>query len=373
MNKLSWFLPEFGELEKIEVLKVLESGYINDGELVRQFENDFSKLIGVKYSVAVTSGTAALTLALIGLGINKDDEVIVPDFTFIATANAVKLSGASVKLVDIEPKRFNIDPEKVIEAIGPKTKAIIAVDVNGRGADYSTLSEICKAENLFLICDSAEALGSKYNNQYLGSYGDAACFSFSANKTVTSGQGGMITTNNENLYYRLRELKDQGRRFGGTGGDDLHPVLGFNFKYTNLQAAVAIAQMKRLNSRIQHAKNRDQLYLKYLKNAQNVTLPASENQIAEVCQWTDLLSNKRKHIEEIFKNNNIGCRPFWFPLHRQTPYKQEDKAFKNAIHVSETGMWLPSAFNIEEKDIKSVSDLILQSTMNDQTSKVTLV
>ena len=231
---INWFSPELGALEIEYVNDVIRSNYINDGQVTHEFVSKIAEFLHVKYCVAVTSGTAAITLSLLALGLGFGDEVIVPDLTFIATANAVRMAGASVTLVDVEPHRFTIDINKITQAITPKTKAIVAVDVNGRGADYQSLQHICEKYGLFLICDSAEALGSKYKGQYLGTFGNAGCFSFSANKTITTGQGGMIATNDENLYFRLRELKDQGRRYQGTGGDDLHPVIGFNFKLTIL-------------------------------------------------------------------------------------------------------------------------------------------
>jgi perosamine synthetase len=357
-NKIPWFFPMVGEEENAAVLKVLESGYINDGEVTRSLETTFAAYLGCKHCIAVTSGTSALTLCLMALGVGQDDEVIIPDLTFIATANAVVLAGAKVKLVDVELNRFTIDPNKVRLAVGPRTKAIIAVDVNGRGADYDALESLCKEFGLFLICDSAEALGSKYQGRYLGTYGDAGCYSFSANKTVSSGQGGMIATDNTELYYRLRELKDQGRRFGGTGGDDIHPVIGFNFKYTNVLASIALAQFGRLPERLKLFQDRDQLYYEALKNCEEITLPPLSSELGEVRQWTDLLSEDRKLLERLFDENSIGYRPFWHPLHQQEPYRLPDDGFENSIRISKQGLWLPSSFAITKNDIEFVARVV---------------
>ena len=290
-----------------------------------------------------------------GLGVGYGDEVIVPDLTFIATANAVRLAGASVKLVDVEPLRFTIDVEKLEGAIGPRTKAIVPVDVNGRGADYAALESICRKHGLFLICDAAEALGSCYRGQPLGSFGDASCFSFSANKTVTSGQGGVVATNSESLYHRLRELKDQGRRFGGSGGDDLHPTLGFNFKYTNVQAAIALAQLDRLDERLAHFRRRDQWYRELLANCPTIAFPPQPNWDGEVLQWTDILCEDRPAVEQALKAERIDCRAFWFPLHRQEPYRSSDRDFMNAITISARGLWLPSSFDLTEAQAERVA------------------
>ncbi len=358
-KKIGWFYPVFGESEKNAVVKVLESQYINDGDVTRGFEEKIATFLGCRHCIAVTSGTAAIALSLMALGIGPGDEVIIPDLTFAATANAVHLAGAKVKLVDIEPVRFTIDPNRIEAAITSRTKAIIPVDVNGRGARYDLIEKIAKKNKLAVVCDSAEALGSKYKGRYLGTYGDMGCFSFSANKTISSGQGGMIATNNSDLYYRLRELKDQGRRFGGTGGDDLHPVVGYNFKYTNLQAAVALAQFERMGERVCHFQKRDQWYQEFLKQGDVYTLPPLPND-GEVRQWTDLLCEERPRIEQALKGQNIDFRPFWFPIHRQKPYLLPDEGFENAIQVSKNGLWLPSFFEITKEDIQIVSQVIRQ-------------
>ncbi len=362
MKKIRWFYPLFDEKEKIAVLKVLESQYINDGEVTTELERTIASFLGCKHCVAVTSGTVAIALSLMALGVGPGDEVILPDFTFIATANAVRLVGAEVKLVDIEPVRFTIDPDRIRSAIGPRTKAIIPVDVNGRGADYEAIEKIAKEFGLKVICDSAEALGSKYKGKYLGTFGDAGCFSFSANKTVSSGQGGMIATNNTEIYHRLKELKDQGRRFGGTGGDDLHPVIGYNFKYTNLQAAIALAQFEKIGERLAHFQRRDRWYQEALSACEGITLPPLFSDSGEARQWTDLLSENRSTLEESFKSQSIDFRPFWFPIHRQKPYLSSDEGLENAIQVSKMGLWLPSSFQITREEIEKVATVIHQTS-----------
>src|SRR5262249_4175391 len=218
---IPWFTPEFdGPLERERLSAVLASNYLNDGAVSREFEQRIAELVEVKHCVAVTSGRAAISLALSAVGIGPGDEVLVPDLTFVATANAAHMIGAEVKLVDVEPHRFAIDVDKASQAVGPRTRAIVPVDVNGRGADYNALQSLAHEKGLKIICDSAEALGSKYCGRRLGTFGNAACFSFSPNKTVSSGQGGMVATNSDEICARLRELKDQGRRHGGTGADD---------------------------------------------------------------------------------------------------------------------------------------------------------
>jgi perosamine synthetase len=354
---IQWFAPEVGTGERDRVVEVIASGYINDGDVTRVLEQRVAKAIGAKHCVAVTSGTAAISLALMAKGIGPGDEVIVPDLTFVATANAARMTGAEVKLVDAEPKRFTLDVDKAVAAIGPKTRAIVTVDVNGRGCDYGRLEPLCKARGLALICDSAEALGSRYGNRALGTFGDAGCFSFSAAKTVSSGQGGMVATDDDAIHDRLRELKDQGRRTPGTGGNDLHPVMGFNFKYTNIQAAVALAQMERLDDRLAHFRKRDGWYRELLAGCPGIDLPPLEDG-DEIRQWTDVLVDNRDALAAHLASLKIGNRPFWYPLHTQEPYKGRDEDFPGAMAVSYRGLWLPSAFDLTREDVEYVAAII---------------
>ena len=300
---IAWFGPHLTGRELDRLRDVLDRQYVNDGPLAREFERRLAAFVGTRHAVAVTSGTAAIALSLMAAGIGPGDEVLVPDLTFIATANAVRMAGADVKLVDVEPVRFGVDPDAVEAAIGPRTRALVTVDVNGRGADYTRLEPICQKAGLVLICDAAEALGSRFAGKMLGSFGLAGCFSFSANKTITAGQGGMIVTDNDALHDRLRELKDQGRRKGGTGGDDDHPVLGFNFKFTDLQAAVALPQFDEIEDRLEAAARRDRAYAERLGNQPGLSLPPF-SEPGEVRQWTDVLVDDR----ERWSRRSTRCR-----------------------------------------------------------------
>ena len=356
--QIPWFRPQFGEPEHARVAAVLASNYANDGAVTREFEKRVADRLGVSYCVAVTSGTAALALALMGLGIGPGDEVIVPDLTFAATANAVRLAGATVRLVDVEPNRFTLSPEGVRRAVNSHTAAVVPVDVNGRAADYDELQAICRTQGLFLVCDAAEAFGSTYRGESIGTFGDASCFSFSAAKTISSGQGGLVATNSDALQDRLRELKDKGRRFGGSGGDDLHPVLGFNFKYTNLQAAVANAQLDRLDDRIAHFHRRDQWYRRFLAGCPGIHFPPLPNWEGEVLQWTDVLCNDRARVQKALQEQQIDSRAFWLPLHRQPPYRSDDGEFPVTVDISARGLWLPSSFELTEQQARRVADVI---------------
>jgi perosamine synthetase len=355
-DRIPWFGPEIGLDERHRVAAVLESGYINDGAVTRELEAVIAARVHAKYCVAVTSGTAALALALMALGIGPGDEVIVPDLTFIATANAVRLAGAKVRLVDVTPPRLTIDVVEVEKAIGPNTRAIVPVDVNGRSCAYGPLEALCKAYDLAMVCDSAEAFGSGCFGRFLGTFGDAGVFSFSANKTVSSGQGGCVVTNREDVYGRLRELKDQGRRQGGSGGDDLHPANGYNFKLTNVQAAIALGQLSRLDVRLLHFCNRERWYREELGDVPGLSFLSPRP--GEIPQWTDVFTPRRLEVRAALKENGIGYRAFWFPLHKQLPYEAPDAGFEDAISASQQGLWLPSNFSLTRDNVREVAQVI---------------
>lgn len=355
-NPIPWFTTAFDEEDTQRVTDVLASNYINDGDVTREFETRVAERVGVPYAVAVTNGTSAITMALMGLGVGPGDEVLVPDMTFIATANAARLAGATVRLVDITADRISICPKALQTAITPKTKAIIPVDVNGRGADYEFLENFCTEWGLHLVCDSAEAFASKFNGRGLGGFGDAGTFSFSPNKGITTGQGGMILTRSESLYFRLRELKDQGRRFQGTGGDDAHPVIGYNFKLTNVQAAIGLAQLSKVDNRIKAARARDKYYRETLVGTPGIRF--FEDQPEEYHIWTDVLVEKRDQVVAALTKEKIGHRCFWHPIHTQGPYKDLNEKFSVATRVSAQGLWLPSYFGLTEEEMQRTVQVI---------------
>jgi perosamine synthetase len=337
---------------------VLESGYINEGEVTERFERHIAERVGARHAVATTSGTTAIFLALAARGIGHGDEVIVPDVTFIATANAVTLAGATPVLVDVDPETLNVDPDAVERAIGPRTRAITPVHVTGRSADMEAICAIAKKHALAVVEDAAEALCSRHKGRALGTWGDAGCFSFSPNKTITSGQGGMIVTDDERLAQRVRELKDQGRPMRGTGGDDLHPSLGYNFKLTNLQSAVALGQLQYLDERLARQRRIHELYAAGLRGVRGIDVLPFDTANGECPQWTDALCDRRDALVEYLKTRGASCRRYWFPLHSQAPYRQPDDAFPNATASCRRALWLPSAFTLTDEDVCAVVELV---------------
>lgn len=347
-----------GEREKALLREVIDTGFPNDGAYTTAFEDRVAKLCGVPYAVGVTSGTAALFLALAACGIGPGDEVIVPDVTFIATANAARLAGATPVLADVRLDGLGIDPESVERAITTRTKAIVPVHVSGRSADMVALLEIARRHGLHVVEDAAEAFGSRARCGPLGSLGTAGCFSFSPNKTITTGQGGMVVTRDTALHRRLRELKDQGRPVRGTGGADEHVSLGYNFKLTNLQAAVGLAQIESLDTRLEHQRRLLAWYREGLRGVPSLRLMRFDLEGGECPQWVDALVEGRDGLHDFLAARDIDTRKLWYPLHAQAPYRRDLDGLANSIRASAQGLWLPSALTLTEEEVSRVCEAI---------------
>jgi perosamine synthetase len=347
-------------MEYALVNDVLGSNYINEGDVTAEFERRIATLCGVNHAVAVTSGTAALALALVGLGVGSGDEVLVPDITFIATANAVTLAGARPVLVDIDPRTLGIDPEAAERAMTSRTKAIIPVHVSGRAAAIDAIQAVAREHGIFVVEDAAEAFLSRHAGRYLGTFGQAGCLSFSPNKTITTGQGGVILTNDPRLEVRLRELKDQGRPVRGTGGDDVHHSIGFNFKLTNLQAAIGIGQLAYLETRLARLKQIYAIYKDGLAGVDGIMLPGFRIEEGESPQWVDAIVRHRDELDRYLLERNVHCRRFWFPIHTQAPYRDSDDRFPNSNRTARHALWLPSAFTLSDDDVNAVCAYICE-------------
>jgi len=350
-RKLAWWEPVLGAREKQLLAEVIDSGFPNDGDCTTRFERLAAEVCGVPYAVGVTSGTTAIFLALAASGVGPGDEVIVPDITFIATANAVRLAGATPVLVDVRARDLNVDPEAVERAMTPRTRAIVPVHVSGRSADMPALAALASRHGLAIVEDAAEAFGSRLGGRPLGSFG-IGCFSFSPNKTVTTGQGGMIVTADAGIERRLRELKDQGRPMRGTGGADEHVSVGYNFKLTNLQAAVGVAQMESFGARVEHQRDLYRWYQEGLDGVPGVQLLEFDLEGGEVPQWVDVLVDDRDGLHDHLERLAIGTRKLWYPLHTQVPYRQDDARFPVATEVSRKGLWLASALALTREDVQ---------------------
>src|SRR5581483_10719624 len=327
LKVIPWWQPEVGTLEYSLVKQVFKSNFPNEGELTNKFEKKLASLLNVPYAIAVPNGTAALFLSLKALHIGYGDEVIVPDVSFISTANAVEMTGAKAILVDIDPVTLGMDPEAFEKAITKKTKAVIPVHVSGRPANIHEIIKIAKNKKIPVIEDAAEAFMSKYKNKCLGTFGDIGCFSFAPTKTITTGQGGLITVRNKEMFLEIKRLKDQGRPIRGSGGDDIHQGLGYNFKFTDIQAAIGLGQLSYLKKRIATMKRNYELYKKNLASVSGLQVHEFNTATGELPLWILVKTEKRDKLYDYLVKNNMHCRKFWHPIHSQSYYKSSDSRF----------------------------------------------
>ena len=349
--------PQLGRRESQYVDEVLASNFLNDGDVTAQFERRLCELLGAKHVIATTSGTTALFAALVACGIEAGDEVLVPDVTFIATANAVTMAGATPVLVDVDPSTLTMCPNAAAKAITKKTRAIVPVHLSGRAADMGALCELARHHKLRIVEDAAEALVSHYRDRRaLGTIGDAGCFSFSPNKMITTGQGGAVVTNDDALACRLRELKDQGRPTRGTGGDDVHISVGFNFKFTNLQAAIGVGQLDLLGIRRRRVRQIYEEYREQLNGIDGIRVIGFDEYESPL--WVDALAEHRDELDTHLRARNIQGRRFWHPLHTHAPYKQSVAKLKHSSELAPRAFWLPSSFLMTNDDVRRACEAV---------------
>lgn len=357
-SKVYWWEPEVGNIELEYIKKVIKMNYTNEGYYAEKLENNIKKKFNAKFALTTTSGTSAIFLSLKAYGIGKGDEVIVPNITFVATANAVKLTGADVKLVDVDKKNLSIDMISLKKSVTKKTKAIIPVHISGRSGNLLNILKFAKNNRLIVIEDAAEAMFSKHKKKYLGTYGDCGCFSFSPNKIINSGQGGMILTNNKKIYNNLKKLKDQGRLNRGSGGDDKHEFIGYNFKFTNLQAATALAQLTRVKKRKKTLTDNYKFYKKNLIQNEKFYIIDNDIKNGNFPLWVDAYCKDRDKLIYHLKQKNIQTRNYWFPLNENKPYKRNINLFKNTKYFLNKLFWLPSTFKMKKSDLKKICQII---------------
>ena len=353
--------PVIGEKELSYVTEAILGGWVSSaGSFITRFEKLFAEYCGSNYAIATSSGTTALHLALEALNITTNDEVIVPSFSFISTANAVCYTGAQPIFVDSEQESWNIDPELIEESITPATKAIIAVHIYGHPAKMDAIRNIASKNDLKVIEDAAEAHGALYKGHRVGNLGDVGCFSFYGNKTVTTGEGGMIVTDNPDLAEKIRILRDHGM---SPEKKYWHIVLGYNYRMTNLQAALGVAQMEKIDSLLA-AKERISLqYSKALRNVPGINLP-QDNDWAVRSTWLYTITinakafgKNRDELMEFLKSHEIDARPAFPSIHNQPIYNTGQK-LAVAEELSNTGLSLPSSVNLLDTDVDRVCTAI---------------
>jgi perosamine synthetase len=357
--------PVIGEKELEYVTDAVKSGWVSSqSKYVTEFEEKFSKYCGAKYGVAASSGTTALHLALASLNIGKGDEVVIPAFTMIATVNAVTYTGAKPILADSELNTWNINVEKVEEKITDKTKAIMVVHTYGHPVDMDPLLDIAKDHRLYVIEDAAESHGAEYKGRRAGNLGNIACFSFYANKIITTGEGGMLVTNNEEYAEKARWLR--GLAFGRYGKHFYHEALGFNYRMSGLQAALGVAQLEQIDKFISIHRSNAKLYNSLLSElGDKVTLHPEASWAKNVYWMYSILVQEefgvsRDNLMRKLELDGIETRTFFYPVHVQPVYAQQytGERFPVADELSRKGMNLPSGNSLTADEVAYVCKCI---------------
>ncbi len=345
--------PVIGKKEKNNLINYIKKdNWITEHTVTEKFEKKFAKFTNSKYCICFPNGTITMSSILDCLNLKKNDEVLVSNYTMVATANVAKFVGLKVRLIDISEKDLCMSPKDLIKKINKKTKVVIYTQMNGRVGQIDHIKKICKKNKLILIEDAAHAIGSYNNKIHVGNSGIASSFSFSMPKLITMGQGGAVVTNNTNLAKKLRLYKNFGRK---KSGEDIHNYIGYNFKITDMQSMLALEQLKTVKLRSEKKKN---IFLRYeskLKN--NSKIKFFEVKKNETPWSVDIYLKDVKKIKKILEKKNILTRYVYPPLNTQKIYKH----FKNlpiSNYYCKRGLWLPSSLDIKNKDIDKICALI---------------
>jgi len=351
MYKIPVYQPTLAGNEKKYVNECLDTNWISSkGKFVTEFEQKFSEYIGCKHSITVSNGTVAIHLALLALGIGEGDEVIVPTLTYIASVNAIVYTGATPVFVDSLSDTWQMDPEDVLKKITTKTKAVMAVHLYGHPCDMQALLDITRKHGLFLIEDCAEAFGTKYRKQHAGTFGDVATFSFYGNKTITTGEGGMVVTSDETLFDRAVHLKGQGlakyRQYW-------HDIVGYNYRMTNICAAIGLAQLEQADGFIEKKRQIASWYRDFLANTP-VQFHAEIGDVVHSYWMCSILVPKTEQRDELrnhLEQNGVETRPLFYPVHTMPMYANKYQKHTIAENLGWRGINLPSWPGLIKEDI----------------------
>jgi perosamine synthetase len=355
--------PNVGPLEKEYLNRCIDSSFVSTyGPFVPEFENIFSNFLNITGSVALQSGTAALHMALHELGIGAGDEVIVPVLTFIATANAVQYVGAKPVFVDVDPVTWNIDPDLTERAVTERTKAIIPVHLYGNPCEMSKIMKVARKHGLYVIEDATESLGSKYDGQYTGTFGDFGVFSFNGNKLMTTGGGGMITSADPERLRHIKYIINQAR---DDSNSYTHSEIGFNYRMTNLEAALGLAQMERIGTFIQKKRDFADTYHRKFQGRNDFKLQQPYDESETVWWLVSGILNKNtcglsiQQIKSELLGMNIPTREVFKPLVDFPPYKEDEKdRYPNAYQISHSGISLPGSTLNGLEEIRYIADTL---------------
>jgi perosamine synthetase len=368
LNKKKTFpvsIPYVSQKDIYNVNKCLKSGWISsDGPNVLKFEKKFSRYVDRKYSIAVSNGSAALEIAIKALGIKKNDEVLIPNFTIISNALAVIKQQAKPVLIDCNADNWNIKIEDIEKKINKKTKAIIITHIYSFPNDMDKILKICKKRKIFIIEDAAEVLGLKYKNKKCGSFGDISTFSFYANKQVTTGEGGMISVNSESLYNKCKSLRNL--CFGKINRFN-HDDLGWNYRMTNIQASLGLSQMENINKIIKKKMQIGKRYYSNLLKNKNIKILPPSNKDSKNIYWVVgiVIENKKILATDLAKKLlkfGIMTRPFFWPMHEQDIFKKmnlfNNTKFPNSSYIARYGLYLPSYYKLKNNEIDYISKIV---------------
>ena len=342
---------------------ILKGWVSSSGPNIKKFENKFSKIVHKKFGIFVSNGSAALDIAIKCLNLPKKSEIIIPNFTIISNYLSVVRNNHIPIPVDCSLDDWNIDLKLLEKIITKKTRAIIATHIYGFPINMVMLKKICKKKNIIIIEDAAEQIGQKIFNKPVGSFGDLSTFSFYANKTITTGEGGMICTNNYKTYKKCSELRNL--CFGNKNRFN-HNDIGWNYRATNMQASLGLSQLKRLNKIVKRKKEIGKIYYNIFKNNNNFYIQPPKHQNFENIYWVvGILIKKKVNILKVIskaKKLGIETREFFWPIHKQRIYKfkgkNNNKSFKNSIYLSKHGLYLPNTLDITKNKIMKVFKII---------------
>ncbi|HYV97779.1 MAG TPA: DegT/DnrJ/EryC1/StrS family aminotransferase [Gemmatimonadaceae bacterium] len=357
--------PALAGNERKYVLDCLDTNWVSSrGQYIDRFERAFAEFCGASHAVSCTNGTVALHLALLALGIKPGDEIIVPTLTFVATANAAMYCGATPVFVDIEPATWNIDPARIEERITPRTRAIIVVHLYGHAVDMDAVMAIARKHKLYVIEDAAEATGATYKGKVVGSMGDLSTFSFFGNKVISTGEGGMVTTNDPAIAALVRQLKEQGmdpnRRYW-------FPLVGYNYRMTNIEAAIGLAQLEMIDWHMARRIELAAWYREELEGQPGLSWQVVQPWARHVYQFVTVvvdpsLGVERADIIAHMHTRGVEGRPVVFPMHELPPFAglAQGQTFPHAEHVSRHGINLPTSASLTRDEVKRVCESLLE-------------
>jgi len=356
---IPWWKINFEKDDSKAIKKSLEDRLITQGQLTERLEQRFAELLGVPFVLLSINGSAALLMALMACGIEPGDEVIVPNLTFIATAQAPLLLGAKIKLVGVESERPVLDVKKVEAAITSRTKAIIPVHSNGRAVDMTSINKIAAKYKIKVIEDAAQALFSKNSFGYLGTQSDVGVFSLGVTKLITTIQGGIIVTKNKELFKRLKKIRNHGMS-ADTAFYSKSDMLGFNFKFNDLFASIGLTQIKKIKEKINTNLSIYNFYKAELEGLEYIKMMDVNVEAGEIPLWGEVLCVQREKLIRLLKKHNIQAKPF-SPNLSDAPYLNSNKKFKNSQIFADNGLILPSGSGQSKEDLHKVVRVLKES------------